>query len=367
MKLTNRKTISRTLTALLALLLVFCLTVPLIACGDSQTNTDTETEAQTEKTTETETETDAETTPDVDKSLEVKVTVLSGTTGFGMAPLMDKSSRGETALNYQFQVATDASTVLPTLLNGTVDIAALPTNAAANLYAKKAGSVQVLAVNTLGVLYVMTGEGVSVSSFEDLRGKTVYCPAQNPAFIFTALCQKNGLEPGKDITIDSTTYAQPADLRTMLATGKVDIAVLPEPMVTIAKSANDKLSVALDLTKAWSEAFGESAALAQGCVVVRTEFAEQHPVEVAAFLREYEESVLYVRDNPTEAGQMIAAQGIFEKAPVATKAIPNCNLCFITGQEMADKLTSFYTTLYSVAPASIGNAIPDSGLYYGIK
>lgn len=366
MKIMKSISLKKSLPALLLALCLMLMPV-LTACGQDGTDSDTSTESATSGETLPESGTEAETEPAVDKNLEVKVTVLSGTTGFGMAPLMDKASRGEAALKYQFQVATDASTVLPTLLNGTVDIAALPTNAAANLYAKKAGSVQVLAVNTLGVLYVMTSEGVSVSSFEDLRGKTVYCPAQNPAFIFTALCQKNGLEPGKDITIDSTTYAQPADLRTMLVSGKVDIAVLPEPMVTIAGNANDKLSVALNLTTAWTEAFGESAALAQGCVVVRTEFAEQHPAEVAAFLREYEESVLYVRDNPAEAGEMIAAQGIFEKAPIATKAIPNCNLCFITGQEMADKLTSFYTTLYAVAPASIGNAIPDNGLYYGLK
>lgn len=366
MKIMKSSNLKKSLPALLLALCLMLMPV-LVACGQDGADSDTSSESATLGETLAESGTEAETEPVVDKNLEVKVTVLSGTTGFGMAPLMDKASRGEAALNYQFQVATDASTVLPTLLNGTVDIAALPTNAAANLYAKKAGSVQVLAVNTLGVLYVMTGEGVSVSSFEDLRGKTVYCPAQNPAFIFTALCQKNGLEPGKDITIDSTTYAQPADLRTMLVSGKVDIAVLPEPMVTIAGAANPKLSVALNLTTAWTEAFGESAALAQGCVVVRTEFAEQHPTEVAAFLREYEESVLYVRDNPAEAGEMIASQGIFEKAPVATKAIPNCNLCFITGQEMADKLTSFYTTLYAVAPASIGNAIPDNGLYYGLK
>ena len=294
------------------------------------------------------------------------IAVLSGTTGFGMAQLMEQSSKGASALKYTFRVESDASNILPALLNGSVDIAALPTNAAANLYAKKAGAVQVLAVNTLGVLYVVTGEGVSVSSFEDLKGKTVYCPAQNPTFIFTALCRKNGLEPGKDITIDNT-YAQPAELRTVLAAGKVDIAVLPEPMVTIARSANDKLTAALDLTAAWSAAFGESAALAQGCVVVRTAFAEAHPAEVAAFLAEYEASVKFVMENPAEAGTMIETQGIFAKGAVAAKAIPHCNLCFITGQEMADKLTSFYTTLFGVAPASIGGAVPDNGLYYGVK
>ena len=352
--------LSRTLTAVLALLLALCLSLPLTACGGSPTETATGTGSET--VTEAARDTDTATGQTVDKNLNVNVSVLSGTTGFGMAQLMEQSSKGASALKYTFRVESDASNILPALLNGSVDIAALPTNAAANLYAKKAGTVQVLAVNTLGVLYVVTGEGVSVSSFEDLKGKTVYCPAQNPTFIFTALCRKNGLEPGKDITIDNT-YAQPAELRTVLAAGKVDIAVLPEPMVTIARSANDKLTAALDL----SAAFGESAALAQGCVVVRTAFAEAHPAEVAAFLAEYEASVKFVMENPAEAGTMIEAQGIFAKGAVAAKAIPHCNLCFITGQEMADKLTSFYTTLFGVAPASIGGAVPDNGLYYGVK
>ena len=358
--------LSRALTAVLALVLALCMTIPLLSCGNSAGNGSTGTMTDTDTVTTTGTTDESTLTSAPDKSLEVRVTVLSGTTGFGMAQLMDQSAKGNASLTYKFAVENDASNILPALLNGSVDIAALPTNAAANLYAKKAGSVQVLAVNTLGVLYVVTGDGVNLSSFEDLRGKTVYCPAQNPTFIFSALCQKNGLEPGKDITIDNT-YAQPAELRTVLAAGKIDIAVLPEPMVTIAKSANDKLTADLDLTAAWSAAFGESAALAQGCVVVRTAFAEEHPAEVAAFLAEYERSVKYVMENPTEAGTMIEAQGIFAQGAVAARAIPGCNLCFLTGTEMADKLNSFYTVLYGVAPASIGNAIPDSGLYYGTK
>lgn len=300
-----------------------------------------------------------------DPQLTVKVMVLSGTTGFGMAPLMDKAAKGTSTLSYQFSVENDASNIGPALLNGSVDIAALPTNAAATLYGKKAGVIQVLALNTLGVLYVVTGENVTISSFADLAGKTVYCPAQNPTFIFSALCQKNQLTPGKDLTIDNT-YAQPADLRTALATGQVDIAVLPEPMVTIAMSANNKLTAALDLTAEWGKAFGDTSALAQGCVVVRTAFAKQHPAEVAAFLAEYESSLQFVKENPSEAGTMIQAQNVFTNGAVAAKAIPNCNLCFITGKEMADKLDAFFATLYNVAPASVGGQLPDRALYYGL-
>ncbi len=346
-------------TRILSLLLTFCLILTVgavfTACGGDGNTTDTTVTNAEDGTTEG-------TTPEATVKTDVKVMVLNGTTGFGIAPLMDKNDRGEASNDYTFSVETDASNITAALINGSVDMAALPTNAAANLSAKKPGSVQVIAVNTLGVLYLMSGDGVAITSMEDLRGKTVYCPAQNPAFIFTYLCKQNGLEPGTDVTID-TSYAQPADLRTALVTGQVDIAVLPEPMVTIAKSGNDKLSVDLDLTAEWDKCTTPGS-LAQGCIVVRTAFAQEHPEAVAAFLAEYESSINYVKENPSEAGAMIEAQGVFTQGTVATKAIPNCNICFLTGKDMKDMLHQFYTVLHSVAPASIGGAIPGDDLYY---
>lgn len=345
------------LTLFLSLVLTFTLVLSSCTPGVEPETTGTETQVPEDNS-------GTEAAPD--KNLNIRIMVLSGTTGFGMAPLMDKAANGSSALTYSFSVENDAANITPALLNGSVDIAALPTNAAATLYAKKADAIQILAVNTLGVLYVVTGEGVTVSSFADLAGKTVYCPAQNPTFIFSALCTKNGLTPGEDIIIDNT-YAQPADLRTALAAGQVDMAVLPEPMVTIAKSANPSLTVALDLTAEWATAFGDAGALAQGCVVVRTAFAEEHPAEVAAFLEEYAASIAFAKENPTEAGEMIQAQGVFTNGTVAAKALPGCNLCFLTGEEMATKLDTFYQALYGVAPASVGGALPDRGLYYGLS
>lgn len=349
---------TRIFSLVLALCLLLTVGAVFTACGGDTT---AETTGASDNGTVADA-TDAETTPEATVKTDVKVMVLNGTTGFGMAPLMDKNAKGEASNNYTFSVETDASNITAALINGSVDMAALPTNAAANINAKKPGTVQVVAVNTLGVLYLMTSEGETVTSMEDLRGKTVYCPAQNPAFIFTYLCKANGLEPGTDITID-TTYAQPADLRTALVAGEVDIAVLPEPMVTIAKSANDTLSVDLDLTAEWDKCSAPGS-LAQGCIVVRTAFAEANPEAVKSFLAEYETSIGYVKENPAEAGTMIAEQGVFAQAGVATKAIPNCNICFLTGEDMKEKLTAFYTILHGVAPASIGGAIPTDDLYY---
>ena len=295
----------------------------------------------------------------VDKDLEINVTVLNGTTGFGAAALISDSADGQAELNYKFTVETDAANIQAGLINGSIDIAALPTNAAAALYNKTNGGVKIAAVNTLGVLYLVTnGEKVTIDSIDDLDGKTVYCPAQNPSFIFDAICRANNI----NVTID-TAYAQPADLRTAVASGQVDIAVLPEPMVTIAKANNDKLVTALDLTEEWEKVYGENT-LMQGCIVVRTEWADAHPKELEQFLEDYEDSIEFTNKKPSEAAKLIVSTGVFAgKDAVAAKAIPNCNIVYIDGDEMANALSVFFEKLYTVNPKAVGGTLPDSGIY----
>ena len=306
----------------------------------------------------------------LDKNLQVNVTVLSGTTGFGMAPLMQWHADGDAQLNYNFKVEADAANVNAALINGTVDIAALPTNAASVVYNKTGGEIQLLAINTLGVLYLLDN-GNNITSFEDLRGKTVAAPAQNPTFIFKYLCEQNGLKVGAvgdseaDVIIDNS-YTSPAELQANVAAGNVTLAVLPEPLVTVVKSANADVKVAMDLTAEWNKVSPENS-LVQGCIVVRKEFAEQHPAEVAAFLAEYEKSVNFMIANVAEAAQMVEAQGVFAKAAVAAKAIPNCNVCFMTGADMKAAMNTFLSVMLSVQPSSVGGKLPEDDFYYGIQ
>ena len=328
---------------LIALLLVFVLALSITACGSSAENN-----APEEVVLDTETP--------------INVMVLNGTTGFGMAKLITDANAGSTALNYNFSVESDASNVTAALINGSTDIAALPTNAASVVYNKTQGEVQVLALNTLGVLYVVTDGSEDIASIADLKGKTVYAPAQNPSFILAYLCQANGLTVGEDIIIDNT-YAQPADLRTAVAAGEVSIAVLPEPMLTIAKSANDKLVTALDLTEEWDKV-SEPGTLVQGCVVVRKDFAEAHPNEISAFLTDYNASISYLSEDGADVAGVIENSGVFAKGAVAAKALPNCNLCFITGENMKTTMNHFLEIMYKTQPASIGGAVPSDDFYY---
>ena len=350
----------------IAILMAAVMLLSLCACGGKQTAEDNTPPAQQPETpaadtpaapeTPSEPETPAE--PELDSQLEIKVMTLNGTTGFGMAKLIADKTAGTAALNYNSSVETDASNVTGALINGTVDIAALPTNAASVVYNKTQGAVQVLALNTRGVLYVVADKAENITSLADLEGKTVYAPAQNPTFIFSAICSAAGV----NVTVDNS-YAQPADLRTAVAAGEVKLAVLPEPMVTIACAGNENLAVALDLTAEWDAVYTPGS-LVQGCVVVRKAFAEEHPAEVAKFLEEYEASIDYLSADTAAAAQMIVDAGIFAQAPVAQKAIPKCNLCFIAGADMEPALGEFLNIMAGVAAPSVGGAVPAADFYY---
>lgn len=327
----------------LSAILVLAMILSLSACGQG-----TGKDLPAEETLDTETP--------------VNIMVLNGTTGFGMAKLISDAAAGNGILNYNFSVESDASNITAALINGGTDIAALPTNAASVIYNKTGGEVQLLALNTLGVLYLVTDDSESITSFADLQGKTVYAPAQNPSFILSYLCQANGLTVGEDVIIDNT-YAQPADLRTAVAAGEVSIAVLPEPMLTIAKASNDKLVTALDLTEEWNKVSPEGS-LVQGCVVVRREFAEAHPDIVKTFLSQYEESIMYLSEEGADVAGVIESSGVFAKGAVAAKALPNCNLCFIIGADMKEPMSAFLSIMLDTQPASIGGAIPGDDFYY---
>lgn len=334
------------------MMLAVVMLMAMTACGS-------EPAAPTTQPTQTlaPTEPQATTLP-TEPAAPINVMVLNGTTGFGMANLMDAAANGSAGQDYTFSVETDASNVVAGLVNGSVDIAALPTNAAAAVYNKTQGGVQVLALNTLGVLYLVTDGSVTVESMADLAGQTVYAPAQNPSFIFQHIVQASGVE---NVTVDNT-YAQPADLNAAVASGQVSIAVLPEPMVTVARSKNPNLQVALDLTAEWDKV-SPAGSLVQGCVVVRKEFAQANPQAVSLFLEEYGASIQAMLDDIEGTAAKIEANGIFTKAAVAAKAIPNCNVCFIAGEEMKTALAEFLRIMFEVAPASVGGSIPGDDFY----
>lgn len=336
---------------LIATMLTSCITEKDIdkALGTTDTNSTEETDA-----------------PDEIKlsSDPVRVFTLKGPTGMGMAPLMKKSDSKTAKLNYNFTVAGAADEFTGNILKGEFEIACVPTNLAAVLNTKTKGAIQIAAVNTLGVLYILENGG-TVNSVYDLEGKTIYSAGQGavPEYALNYILDTFGINC--EVIYESEHDVVVADIMS----GTADIVLLPEPKVTAAlknEKAPEELRIALDLNDLWAQACeknGDDSVLYMGCIIVNKLWAEQHPNELAAFLEEYKASVDEVNNDPEEASAIIAEYGIIPKAPLAKAAIPNAKIVFITGDEMVKGLNGFYAILSTYNPQAIGGSIPAEAIY----
>ncbi len=320
-----------------------------------------------EKTDANANETKGETTPNETeeeikegKPENIRVITLAGPTGMGMAKLIDDDTNGKTAYNYEFTVASAPDQVSPEVIKGNYDIAAVPVNLASVLYTKTEGKLQVAGINTLGVLYILEN-GNTINSVADLKGKTIYATGQgsNPEYVLRYILTKNNIDPDKDVTIEF--LAEHAELATKLKNNSVAIGMLPEPQVTAATTGSE-VRIALDLTKEWDKVSEDK--LVQGCIIVRKEFADKYPTALAKFLEEYKSSVDFVNNNIDEASALIEKAGIIPKATVAKKAIPNCNICLITGEEMKSSVSQMLKVFFEANAASVGGKLPDDEFYY---
>ena len=294
------------------------------------------------------------------ESAPARVAALKGPTAMGMVQMM--RARAD---SYEFTLAASADEITPALIQGKLDIAAVPANLAAVLYNNIEGKIRVLAINTLGVLYIAE-RGDAVHSVADLRGKTLYTAGKGstPEYALNYILRANGLDPEKDLTIEFKS--EHAECLAALLNNPDAVAMLPQPFATVARSKAPDMRIALDLNAEWDalQANRENpSALITGVAVARTKWIEQNPEAVKAFMNDYAGSVRFTQENPAETAALIGEYGIFEAA-VAEKALPACNITFIAGDEMRIRLTGYLAELYTQDPASVGGKLPDDGLCY---
>ena len=330
---------------IISLITAFMLTAALLAgCGSTGNGTADQTDKQENSGTQTQAE-----------PVDVNVMALKGPTAMGMVKLMDDADSGNVDTeNYSFEIAASADEVTPKLIQGETDIAAVPANLASVLYNKTEGQIQVLAVNTLGVLYIVEN-GDSIHSVSDLAGRTIYASGKGstPEYALNFILEKNGLTPGTDVTIE--WKSEHSECVSALAQDPEGIAMLPQPFVTTAQAKNPNLKVALDLTEEWDKVMENEetkSSLLTGVVVVRKEFAEENPEAVEDFMDRYADSVKYVNDNVEEAAKLVG------------KAIPECNIVCITGEDMKEQLSGYLAVLRDANPESIGGELPGDDFYY---
>lgn len=360
----TRKTSFAALTAAVCLLFAGCNgaepTVTTTA-APPETTTTPETAQTTESAAPAQNEetTTTEEAPKTDAPESVKIAALKGPTAMGLTYLMDNAE--ETGIPYDFTISAAVDEISPMLIQGTTDLACVPANLASVLYNKTEGAVEVLAVNTLGVLYIAEN-GSEVGSIADLKGKTIYSSGKGatPEFALNYLLSSNGIDPTADVTIE--WKSEHSECLADLVANPGSVAMLPQPFITTALAKNEDIRVAVDLNEEWDK-LDNGSALLTGVIVARKEFAESYPDVIDSFLVSYGESVDYVNSNVSEAAQLIEKYDIVPAA-VAEKALPKCNIVCITGGEMKEKLSGYLGVLFDQLPSSVGGALPSEDFYY---
>ena len=340
-------------------------TATVVETTAAETEVAETTEAQAEETASQDPgeETEAQETDSSSNTATLSVGSMKGPTTIGLVSLMDKADKGEAEGSYEFTMVTAADELVAKVVSGQVDVALVPANMASILYQKTNQGIQVLNINTLGVLYVVTADD-SIQSIGDLKGKTVYMTGKGttPDYAFQYLMSANGLGEG-DVTVEYKSEA--TEVAALLKEQPDAIGLLPQPFVTVAMAQNESLKMVLNLTEEWDKVqSGDSGSLVTGVTVCRKEVLEEKAAAVEVFMREHGESADTVNSDVAAAAELVAAVGIIEKAPIAQKAIPYCSIVCIEGDEMKTMLSGYLQVLYDQDPSSVGGALPDDGFYF---
>ena len=333
--------------AIVSLLLALTLALSLTACG-GQTNSEPQ-----------QSDTQEEPTP-----AEVNLYVLSGPTGIGAMNLWAAADAGETENTYHITMPGANDEVVAALSNGEADIAAVATNLAATLYNKTSGGVTVLAVNTLGVLSMLSN-GQEAAAVADLKGKTIYAPGQgaNPEYILRYVLSGNGLDPDKDVTL--RFVGEGSELLTVWQSDPEAVIMAPQPVATSILMQNENARTLFDMTEEWDKIAGGDSTLMMGCVIVRNAFLQANPGAVELFLQEYAASIEKAQSDVEGTAALCEQYGLIPKAALAQKAIPSCGLTFVTGAEMKTGLSGYLQVMFDANPKSVGGALPGDNFYYG--
>jgi len=349
---------------ILLIALIFIFAMSLMACNQ-ESGEKTEETVEPGEAVEESTETLAEEETEkaiVEEQIKVRVAGLNGPTSIGMIKLFEDYTNPKKNVEITYTNASAPDQLVGKLIQGELDFAAVPTNLAAIIYNKTDGAYQLTNVNTLNVIYILTN-GVEIDSIKDLKGKTVHISGKGatPDYMMKYLLNANGLVVDEDVILDFSL--DHASLAQALSAGDVEIAVLPQPFVTTVKMNNPDVNVAVDLLDEW-EAVAGDALFAMGGLVVRTEFAKEHPEIVKAFLDMYDEGVAYVNKNPKAASLLVEKYGVLPKAKIAELAIPLSNIVYMDAYEYKDAINEYYQILFDFNKASIGGELPDDEFYY---
>lgn len=285
----------------------------------------------------------------------IKIANLKGPSGIGMVQLMESPDK------YEITTYQSPDEVVGKIITGEVDIAAVPSNLGAVLYNKLNGDVILLGTSTLGILCILEN-GDSIKKISDLKGKTIVASGKggSPEFILNQLLLDSGIDPVNDLEIN--WLLNHSDVASTLMAKEGTIALLPQPFTTIVSEKNPKVGIKVDLNEEWEKSQGVS--LPMGVVIAQKSFVEGKGSDLSIFLKDYAASVEFVHSDVDAAARLVSKYGIIDDETIAKKAIPQCNIVFISALDGKEGLKNFYEIIGAMDSKSIGGNLPDEEFYF---
>ena len=265
----------------------------------------------------------------------VQLGVMQGPTGFSSVALGD---------TVQVSVFPSPNEAVARLINGELDMAVLPANNVAALVNK----------GTEIVALAVVGEGMLSLVGTDISSDTVYVPGPSG----TPYHMASILYPEYELNY---SISAPAQIAQMLIAGKIKLALLPQPFVSMVTAKNNAVEILNDVQNKWKEKTGNSN-YPMSILVCSVSFFENNKNAVKQVLKAYEKSVSWVIENPLEAGKAIEEKEIMQ-ASLASPAISSCALVFKTGNSALNEVISYYEILYTLFPEAIGGKIPEKDFW----
>lgn len=296
---------------------------------------------------------------------DVRVGLIMGPPSMGLSQFILAAQAGKTTNNFTFDLNGVDYVGLSALFNkGDYDICTLPSNIGPILFNNDElkNSYEVISVNNLGVLYVMTNDE-SLAALDDLRGRTVYAYGEGgtPEYTIEALMKKTGLDGAFNLEFKSS----PLEVLNMMQEQENCVAILPQPFVSLAKILVNPLYIPIDLTVEWNQAFADTGSQAvTTTTIVNKQFLEEHEQAVVEYLNMAGQSVAWTLANMDKASALQEELGTFLNNSVALDAMPYISMVNLTGEDMRTALSGFLGELYAANPDSIGGALPGDDFYY---
>ncbi len=291
----------------------------------------------------------------------IKFCYQDGTPALTTAKLAKENSSIDENITIEYEMEKAPDILVGKILKEEADIAIVPSNLAAQAF-NKGLPYEIAGTSVWGSFYLASTE--DIGSFEELKGREIYTFGKGltPDLVLRYVLSKNGIDPDEDVKI---TYLNAAsEVGPAFISGKTNLAVLAEPLLTTVMMKKEDTKIVLDLNEEWGRAAGTDKGYPQASLIVKKDLIENNGEFVEAFLKAYEESRIWAKENPDKLGEYAEDLEISVSKETIEKGIIWNNIESFNIIDSKGEYKAYYEAIIDFAPDFIGGKIPDEDIYF---